>query len=371
MHDIFYLSLVKQSKYKHTLIFTCIVLLLELLFFSVLHHYSSVNLFTHHSFSKTSRYPSVYRENFSDTASVGILTKKNDHFLFQYTKSSKIKRPFTAVFFPIEELELNLSQYNKIEFDIIFDKAQRVPVNLSLHYDDYHVRYITEFIEVKKGIQQYTLDISNFKTPPEWYEANKLSLNDLPEITLKNARTISIESCHLLAPTIQDSYQINSITLHRNLTGYQITLILIGVFSLFLWSVFYLNIFQKKAEKIVHIPIVPTKDQMSDNEFDKISLYISEHYKDPTLTVKMVAKTLGYSNAKISQVLKEETQLSFPQYLSMIRITEAKRIFQTGDFSTISDVAYLIGFNRPNNFSRVFKSLEGCTPKEFIDTNPS
>jgi AraC-like DNA-binding protein len=329
---------------------------------------TSINFFEKNEKSELARKPDVYRENFSDTASVGTLKRIGNQYEFNYRKSEFISKPFVACYFPIETLELNLEEFDKIEFHILFKKAKRVCVNLSLHYDDYRVRYISNYIDVNPNQKKYKLAISEFKTPPTWYEENKLKLGKLPEVTLENARTMSLESCHLLSSGIDDSYLIESIQFHKNLKVEFAVLIALGILALMFWFVFYLKIFFSD-DNVVLIPVKPVDINTPISVFERICNFIAEKYQDSELTVGDIGKSLGYSKAEVSKVIKENTNLSFPQYLSEVRIAEAKRILSSNNFKTISEVGYLVGFNSPSNFYRVFKSVEDISPKEYTSSN--
>ena len=90
---------------------------------------------------------------------------------------------------------------------------------------------------------------------------------------------------------------------------------------------------------------------------------IEEHYTQE-LTVKSAAEALHVSVVYLGQVFKKETELSFNQYVNFIRIKKAQQLL-LHTRQTINEIADVIGYNNTNYFSKMFKKLNGLTPKEF------
>ncbi len=83
----------------------------------------------------------------------------------------------------------------------------------------------------------------------------------------------------------------------------------------------------------------------------------------------LLTKEFGKNSREISSMIKETTKMSFPKYISFLRIEEAKRILKSDKYQKISEVGYIVGFNSPSNFNRVFKEKEGVSPKQFTQNN--
>jgi YesN/AraC family two-component response regulator len=63
-------------------------------------------------------------------------------------------------------------------------------------------------------------------------------------------------------------------------------------------------------------------------------------------------------------MFKRTFKSSFTDYLSSVRITQAKSLLRDPDL-TVKDVTYRVGYIDPNYFSRVFKKSEGMSPSEY------
>lgn len=86
------------------------------------------------------------------------------------------------------------------------------------------------------------------------------------------------------------------------------------------------------------------------------------------LTVKYIAEKLNLSSNYLSDLLKKETGLSALEHIHKAITMEAKRRLLLPD-NSISTVAYDLGFEYPQYFTRLFKKETGMTPKEFIIMN--
>jgi YesN/AraC family two-component response regulator len=312
--------------------------------------------------------PNCYRENFSDTATKTSIYLLKEGYLFQYTKSTSIAHAFAGIYFPIENLDLALSAYDQITINIEAQNAKRIPVQISMHYQNNLPRYLTNHLDITPNTTEYTLNISDFKTPSEWFEVKNQSENELPKKYLSNIQTIALESCHLLPKGLSDRYTIKSIILHKNIHIETIALAIFDLLATLLLFHIYIKPFSTR-EKIIHIPIQQINLTTKSLLIDKITSFIAINYTNPDLSLSVLQKALGAHSQDISKEIKNNFQLTFPQYLHKLRIEEAKRLFSINHSTPIAEIAYSVGFNSPNNFNRVFKSMEGITPKEFIQSS--
>lgn len=316
---------------------------------------------------KPLRTSGVFAENHTEKASKGILSFLGDTaFNFQYTKSKHTDHAFTGAYFPLENLDIDFSNYSEVLIEIHTKKARRIPINLSVQNKKETHQYVRYFIDVNKNQTIYTLPLADFFTPTTWYDRNDITQAEIPKQDLSKIEAMSFESCHLLGPNIQDDYTINQLILKKD---YKTKLFLI-IFStvmicVLLWIAIY-QPFEKKTE-VVHVPIEPIVKQPSDNLSDQILAFLAKNYTNPNLTLNDLSNEFGKGNAELSKILKEQTKLTFPKYISYLRIEEAKRLLKTGESKTISEVGYDVGFNSPSNFIRVFKSLEGISPKKYLE----
>jgi AraC-like DNA-binding protein len=78
-------------------------------------------------------------------------------------------------------------------------------------------------------------------------------------------------------------------------------------------------------------------------------------------SVSACAKNLGYSADYLSDLLRKETGKSAREHIHFFLIERAKD-YLLGSEKTVSEVAFLLGFEHPQHFSKLFKSKTGVSP---------
>ncbi len=81
-------------------------------------------------------------------------------------------------------------------------------------------------------------------------------------------------------------------------------------------------------------------------------------------TVQYITKELNVSASYLSGLLKELTGMSTLQHVQHSVIEKAKERLSTTDLS-VSEIAYGLGFEHPQSFSKMFKVKTGLSPLEF------
>jgi AraC-like DNA-binding protein len=92
---------------------------------------------------------------------------------------------------------------------------------------------------------------------------------------------------------------------------------------------------------------------------------IHERFSD-SLTLAALARHAGMSISRFSCVFREALGTSPLEYVAATRMREARRLLRAPGQS-ISEVAYAVGFQDSNYFSRAFKQHHGMSPREFRD----
>jgi AraC family transcriptional activator of pobA len=81
-------------------------------------------------------------------------------------------------------------------------------------------------------------------------------------------------------------------------------------------------------------------------------------------TVAMFANELNLSPRYLSDLLKQETGKTTMDLIQIFLVSEAKNLLNQGDL-TVNEIAYLLGFDNPPYFSRLFKKETGTSPNQF------
>jgi len=80
--------------------------------------------------------------------------------------------------------------------------------------------------------------------------------------------------------------------------------------------------------------------------------------------IEQIADKMSVSQRYLSDTLKRETGKTTTEHLQLYLIDEAKNILLNPNKS-ISEVAYELGFEYPQYFSRLFKKREGISPSQY------
>ncbi len=91
---------------------------------------------------------------------------------------------------------------------------------------------------------------------------------------------------------------------------------------------------------------------------------IDADYANPALGVNHLSSLLGYSPNYLGNAFRRAYGLSIADYLGRVRVAEAKRLMDQADYM-IYEIAFLVGFDDQNYFSKTFKKYTGVTPSEY------
>ena len=115
-------------------------------------------------------------------------------------------------------------------------------------------------------------------------------------------------------------------------------------------------------DKMTYLSMVKTiHDSQS---IDRILRELKKYREE--LTLKAVADRLNVNGVYLMQSFKNETERSFTQYLNHVRIQKAQQLLLYTNQS-INEIAYETGYNTNHYFIKMFKKLNGLSPKEFRD----
>lgn len=92
--------------------------------------------------------------------------------------------------------------------------------------------------------------------------------------------------------------------------------------------------------------------------------YINFNLESP-LMLNEIAESIHVNPSHLSKKFKMETGKSITDFINLKRIEAAKLYLVNGNMS-ITDVAYLVGFNDVNYFSRIFKRITSMTPSQYV-----
>ena len=112
------------------------------------------------------------------------------------------------------------------------------------------------------------------------------------------------------------------------------------------------------------------RKELSNNLLERFNRQLGAYFESGQLqekgipSIEQVADKMSVSQRYLSDTLKKETGKTTTEHLQLYLIDEAKNILLKPNKS-ISEVAYELGFEYPQYFSRLFKKKEGLSPSEY------
>lgn len=104
------------------------------------------------------------------------------------------------------------------------------------------------------------------------------------------------------------------------------------------------------------------ENRSSNSHVQRVKNFIRSNYMHP-VRVEQIAADMSLDRRYLSRIFKEETGFSVQQYLIKVRQEEAERLLLRG--CSVKEAAHLAGYEDVSNFSKMFKKLRGCPPKEY------
>ncbi len=117
------------------------------------------------------------------------------------------------------------------------------------------------------------------------------------------------------------------------------------------WIYQFLGILMKKQKATVY-----------DDRIERAIGLMEAKYNEP-LSVESIAKEVGLERSYFTVLFKEKTTVSPHQYLTTLRIYKARNLIEKEGCS-ITQAAIATGLD-PTNFARIFKRINGKTPREY------
>ena len=110
---------------------------------------------------------------------------------------------------------------------------------------------------------------------------------------------------------------------------------------------------------------VCAEENKPTDAFTRACKFVGEGFSDPELSLETLARELAYNKKYLSSLFKKYLNMGFSEYLTLLRIQEARSLMEQG-YTSVKDIAYRCGYDDTAYFSRVFKKQTGLSPREYI-----
>lgn len=134
----------------------------------------------------------------------------------------------------------------------------------------------------------------------------------------------------------------------------------IGYFSLLYTDSIFRNIKPKYESS-------PLNNKLSQDLAAKLKVIMenSKPYKNNELRLDDLAHLVGVSSYYLSQIINEQYQKNFYDFVNEYRARSAAELLITNQDSNITQVAFNAGFNNRVSFNNAFKKHTGMTPSQY------
>lgn len=125
----------------------------------------------------------------------------------------------------------------------------------------------------------------------------------------------------------------------------------------------------KKVFSLIAAEIKLMVNSVKENREKNINSVIREakaiidHNYDKHISLEELADMVNVSSFYLSRLFKEELGESFSEYITRLRMEKAIELLAKGQ--SVKECCFLVGYNDPNYFSRLFKKYFGVTPSDW------
>lgn len=99
------------------------------------------------------------------------------------------------------------------------------------------------------------------------------------------------------------------------------------------------------------------------NVIHRCMQHIGTNYREH-ITLEDTARSVYLSPAYLSRIFKQETGMTFNEYLNQVRINKARELLQQRELR-MTDISLLVGYGDQSYFTKVFKRMTGMLPREY------
>ena len=98
----------------------------------------------------------------------------------------------------------------------------------------------------------------------------------------------------------------------------------------------------------------------------EIKSYIEENYREK-LTLEVIAKRFYINKQYLARIFQKAYGISVGDHIANVRISAAKEMLRFTNMR-IEEIGASVGIEDPNYFARVFKRVEGISPKQYRES---
>lgn len=104
-------------------------------------------------------------------------------------------------------------------------------------------------------------------------------------------------------------------------------------------------------------------DSQHSRNVRRVLRHVLRHFPE-NITLMKISADLNISPGHLSTQIRQETGMTFREYLNRVRVEEARRLIDNTDY-TLIEIAIACGFRDQSYFTKIFKRYTGKTPGQY------
>ena len=104
------------------------------------------------------------------------------------------------------------------------------------------------------------------------------------------------------------------------------------------------------------------QQNIGNQRLERIISYIDAN-SSSKLLLREIAEQEGLSVSYLSHFIHERLNMSFQDYLTLVRFEKGRQLVETSNLS-VAEICQRCGFSDPRYFNEIYRKQLGCTPKE-------
>lgn len=136
-----------------------------------------------------------------------------------------------------------------------------------------------------------------------------------------------------------------------------------GIYPLQLANI--MDMLDRASERQQENHILPENTSKETAAIVNVIIYINSNYRT-IKSIDEVAQACFISKSYLCHIFKKEYDMTVMEYLKRVRIRHACEMLATSD-KTFTLIATKLGFADISHFTKNFKKIMGCTPREYRD----
>lgn len=235
---------------------------------------------------------------------------------------------------------------------------------------------------IRKGlkalVESFYLDIEIVGTASDGIEALSLIVQTKPELILVDINMPRLNGLDLIEKIHEELPRSKVIIISGyDQFDYAQRALKLGVFDYLLKpvnrAVLYntlssaIQSYDERSRELDKLSMLKHTAEIKENEdlVEQALSIIQAQFSNPDLSLAALADSLHVSNAYLSRGIKQRTGQTFSDYLTTLRIEQAKSLLSSPGTIMIYSIADQVGYSSQHYFSRIFKEYTGLTPSEY------